>query len=85
MSVQEKSLRVVLKKISGLETESLTEAVVEWRSVWMATGVQCVMMAGTSMMLLQCADNWDTQTLVYSNRAQTYNTCIQVLKFLHDL
>ena len=38
--------------------------VVEWRSVWMATGVQCVMMAGTSMMLLQCVDNWDTTTLV---------------------
>ena len=40
------------------------EAVAEWRSVWMAYGVQCVMMAGTSMMLPQCADNWDTLALV---------------------
>ena len=38
--------------------------VVEWRSVWVASGVQCVMMAGTAMMLLQCVDNWDTTTLV---------------------
>ena len=32
----------------------------EWRSVWVACGVQYVMMAGTAMMLPQCADNWDT-------------------------
>ena len=41
------------------------EAVVEWRSVWMATGVQCVMMVGMLGMLPQCVDNWDTVTLVY--------------------
>ena len=35
----------------------------------MATGVQCVMMAGTAMMPPQCADNWDTTTvcnIIYS-------------------
>ena len=32
----------------------------EWRSVWMASGVQCVIMAGTAMMPTQCVDNWDT-------------------------
>ena len=26
----------------------------------MVYGAQCVMMAGTVMMPLQCADNWDT-------------------------
>ena len=63
----------MLKKIVGLVIESLMEAVVEWRSVWMATGVQCVMMAGTAMMLLQCVDNWDTVTLVYiSNNEANY-------------
>ena len=36
---------------------------VEWRSVWMAYGVQYVMMAGTAMMPPQCADNWDTATV----------------------
>ena len=30
----------------------------------MATGVQCVMMAGMLGMLPQCVDNWDTVTLV---------------------
>ena len=40
------------------------EAAVEWRSVWMATGVQCVIMAGTAMMPPQCVDNWDTLKLV---------------------
>ena len=37
--------------------------VVEWRSAWMAYGVQYVMMAGTAMMPLQCADNWDITTV----------------------
>ena len=40
------------------------ETAVEWRSVWVATGVQCVMMAGTAMMPSQCADNWGTLALV---------------------
>ena len=37
--------------------------VVEWRSVWMVYGVQCVMMAGAAMIPPQCADNWDTITV----------------------
>ena len=40
------------------------EAVDEWKSVWEVCGGQCVMMAGTAMMLLQFVGNWDTMTLV---------------------
>ena len=39
---------------------ALTMQVVEWRSVWMVHGVQCVIMAGPTMMPTQFADNWDT-------------------------
>ena len=39
---------------------TLMEKLVEWKSVREATGVQCVTMAGTAMMLPQCVDNWDT-------------------------
>ena len=42
------------------------EAVDEWKSAWEVCGGQCVMMAGTAMMLLQCVDNWDTMILVLS-------------------
>ena len=42
----------------------LEETVDEWKSAWEVCGGQCVMMAGTAMMLLQCVDNWDTMTLV---------------------
>ena len=42
----------------------LTMQVVEWRSVWMDYGVQCVMMVGTAMTPPQCADNWDTVAAV---------------------
>ena len=33
--------------------------VVELKSVSEAAGGQCVMMAGTEVMLLLCVDNWD--------------------------
>ena len=37
--------------------------VVEWRSVWVVYGVQCVIMGGAKMMLIQCAGNWDIITV----------------------
>ena len=37
--------------------------VVEWRSVWVATGVQCMIMHGPEMMPTQCADSWDITTV----------------------
>ena len=46
------------------------KAVVEWRYVWIATGVQCVTMAGTSLMPPQCADNWDTTMQLVHQRGQ---------------
>ena len=57
-----------------LDLKTVMEAVVEWRSVWMATGVQCVMMAGTAMMPTQCADNWDTMKLVNSMKIRCMYT-----------
>ena len=42
----------------------------------MATGVQCVMMVGTSMMPPQYADNWGTAT-VSSNKNVCHNNNIK--------
>ena len=33
----------------------------------MTSGVQCVMMAGTLLMLLSCASSWDMHTLEVSH------------------
>ena len=39
---------------------------VEWRCASMISGGQCVMTAGTVLMLLWCADSWDMLTLEVS-------------------
>ena len=38
--------------------------VVEWRSVEMKPGVQCVMTHGTALMLVWLADSWDSPDTV---------------------
>jgi len=40
---------------------------VEWRSVLITSGGQCVMITGTTLMPLWCADNWDMHTLEVSS------------------
>ena len=37
----------------------MTPVLVEWRSIITASGEQCVMITGTSMMRQWCADRWD--------------------------
>ena len=32
----------------------------EWKSAWTMSGVLCVMTPGEVLMLLWCADSWDT-------------------------
>ena len=39
---------------------------VEWRCASMTSGGQCVMTAGTVLMQLQSASNWDMQSLEVS-------------------
>ena len=39
---------------------------VEWRCASITSGGQCVMTAGTPLMLLWSADSWDTLTLEVS-------------------
>jgi len=39
---------------------------VEWRCASMTSGGQCVMTAGTPMMLQWCANSWDMHTLAVS-------------------
>ena len=41
---------------------------VEWRCVSMTSGGQCVMIAGTVMMPLWSANNWDMHILEVSTR-----------------
>ena len=36
----------------------MTHVLVEWRSIITASGEQCVMITGTSMMQRWCADRW---------------------------
>ena len=60
--MQDKSI-VILVRLDLVMALTLIMQVVEWKSVWMVYGVQCVVMAGTAMMPPQCADNWDTITV----------------------
>ena len=46
--------------------EALISMKVEWRCASMTSGGQCVMTAGTVLMLLWCADSWDMLTLEVS-------------------
>ena len=58
------SLTTAMKVTSDLGVGTLTISMAEWRFVLMASGAQCVMMAGMLGMLPQCVDNLDTVTLV---------------------
>jgi len=52
--------------------EGQTSMRVEWKSVLIVSGGQCVMTAGTPLMLLWSAGSWDMLTLEVSFH---YNHC----------
>ena len=56
----QKKIDVMIMK---LDLAMVPMQVVEWRSVWVVYGVQCVIMDGPEMMLMQCANNWDIITV----------------------
>ena len=53
-------------EIYGL-SEDQTSMRVEWRSVLIISGGQCVMIAGTTLMPLWSASSWDMHTLEVSS------------------
>ena len=61
--LQDGALMIVMNQ-EPLDLQTVMKVVVEWRSVWVVYGVQCVIVDGTAMMPPQCADNWDTMTPV---------------------
>ena len=69
-----KKLDVMITKLDLVMVLSLTMQVVEWRSVWVVCGVQCVITGGPEMMPTQCADNWDIITVCKAllNRILSY-------------
>ena len=57
-------MTIAMKEKLDLGVATPMTRMVEWRFVWITSGVQYVMMAGMLEMLPQCVDNWDTVTLV---------------------
>ena len=55
---------------------------VEWKCASMTSGEQCVIMAGTGLMLLWSANSWDMHTLEVSANASIVRQSYYHLKYL---